>query len=478
MIRRINIRSIITDFSLLILAYCIIMLWLPLTNAEPFEKYNGFFAIFSALWLLTGLVTMKYRKERENLSIWVSRYLFSAIIVTLSLLLFLPYFNSRNYSIYVVLAIPIITLFLEITYLSVRNTFKSVNKKEKNENIQVELLPDLVSEQFLQFLKKRVPLEDEALNVLDSAEILSVFHLENKKCFLLLERFNKVKEFNLFLAIANSKLNHNGLLVGSFETKNARKRRILSSSFGGWNYVLYGYDYLYKRFLPGFYLTSSLFSMFYTKTDRVFSKTEMYGRLYCAGFEFVEDCKINGTTWFVFRKTGKPRRYEEKFAGSLIGLSRIGKNGKIFTEYKFRTMYPYSEYLQSYMIRNNKLREGGKINRDIRVTRIGTTLRRLWLDELPQFINLLKGDIKLVGVRPLSTHFFSLYRPELQQLRIKYKPGILPPFYADMPKTLEEIQDSEMTYLQLCEEKGVLRTDISYLIRILKNILFKKARSK
>jgi lipopolysaccharide/colanic/teichoic acid biosynthesis glycosyltransferase len=102
----------------------------------------------------------------------------------------------------------------------------------------------------------------------------------------------------------------------------------------------------------------------------------------------------------------------------------------------------------------------------------------LWIDELPQLINILKGDVKLVGVRPLSTHYFKLYRPELQQLRIKYKPGLLPPFYADMPKTLDEIQDSELTYLQLCEKKGVLRTDISYFIRILNNILLKKARSK
>jgi lipopolysaccharide/colanic/teichoic acid biosynthesis glycosyltransferase len=204
----------------------------------------------------------------------------------------------------------------------------------------------------------------------------------------------------------------------------------------------------------------------------------MYGRLYCAGFEFVEDRKIGGVTWFVFRKKGKPQRYKEIFTGALIGLNRIGKNGKMFTEYKFRTMYPYSEYLQKFMIQYNKLQEGGKIKRDIRVTRIGVLCRRFWIDELPQFINLLKGDIKLVGVRPLSSQFFNLYTPELQQMRVKQKPGILPPFYADMPKTLDEIQDSEMTYLQLCEEKGVLCTDMSYLIRILKNILFKKARSK
>ena len=477
--KRLNVWSIVVDFLLLITAYCITMLWLPLTNEEPFDKYNGVFIIFSGLWILSGLLNLKYRNEKEILSVWIFRSLFSAVIITLFFLIFLPFFRGYNFSMYVLLAIPTITLFLEITYLSIRDTFKSAkNKEEKNENISVELLPNLVNEQLFQFLSKRIPLEEEALNILNNSEVLSVFHLENKKYFLQLDRFNRVKKLNLFLAIVNSKLNYKGLLVGSFETKNARKKRILSSSFWGWNYVLYGYDYLYKRFFPGFYLTSSLFSLFYTKTDRVFSKTEMYGRLYCAGFEFVEDCKIDGTTWFVFRKTGKPQRYEEKFAGSLIGLNRIGKGGKMFVEYKFRTMYPYSEYLQTFMIQTNKLREGGKINRDIRVTRIGTIFRRFWIDELPQFINLLRGDVKLVGVRPLSVHYFALYRPELQQLRIKHKPGLLPPFYADMPKTLDEIQDSELAYLRLCEEKGVLRTDISYFIRILSNILLKKARSK
>ncbi|HET7734161.1 MAG TPA: hypothetical protein VFK73_10015, partial [Paludibacter sp.] len=65
----------------------------------------------------------------------------------------------------------------------------------------------------------------------------------------------------------------------------------------------------------------------------------------------------------------------------------------------------------------------------------------------------------------------------LQEKRIKYKPGLLPPFYADMPRTLDEIQESEMKYLTLCEEKGVFITDVKYLFGILKNILFKRARS-
>jgi lipopolysaccharide/colanic/teichoic acid biosynthesis glycosyltransferase len=92
-------------------------------------------------------------------------------------------------------------------------------------------------------------------------------------------------------------------------------------------------------------------------------------------------------------------------------------------------------------------------------------------------LNLLKGDMKLVGVRPISKHYFSLYSPELQELRTKVKPGLLPPFYADMPKTLDEIQASELKYLNMCIKRGALITDTIYLWKIFVNIVFKRARS-
>jgi len=140
-------------------------------------------------------------------------------------------------------------------------------------------------------------------------------------------------------------------------------------------------------------------------------------------------------------------------------------------------MHPYAEFLQQYVYENNDLQEGGKFKRDIRVTSMGRFMRKYWIDELPMLINLIKGDMKLVGVRPLSKQYFNLYTPELQQKRTNYRPGLLPPFYADMPKTLDEIQASELRYLKQCETNGELRTDFKYFFLILKNILFNKARS-
>ena len=103
-------------------------------------------------------------------------------------------------------------------------------------------------------------------------------------------------------------------------------------------------------------------------------------------------------------------------------------------------------------------------------------MRKLWIDELPMIINLLRGDLKLVGVRPLSQHYFELYSEELRAKRIKVKPGLVPPFYADLPKTLEEIQASEDRYLEAYFRRPLL-SDFKYFCKAFYNIVFRKARS-
>jgi len=162
--------------------------------------------------------------------------------------------------------------------------------------------------------------------------------------------------------------------------------------------------------------------------------------------------------------------------GPFVKLYRVGKGGKMIKVYKLRTMHPYSEYLQDYVYQKNRLEEGGKFKDDFRISTTGKIFRTFWLDELPMIINVLKGDMKIVGVRPISKQYFDLYREELQQKRIGYKPGLVPPFYADMPKTIEEIQDSEMRYFVLYDANPI-RTDVAYFFRAFNNIIFKKARS-
>lgn len=91
--------------------------------------------------------------------------------------------------------------------------------------------------------------------------------------------------------------------------------------------------------------------------------------------------------------------------------SRPGKNGKIFKVIKFKTM-------------NDKKDKLGNLLSDAdRLTRIGKFIRKTSLDELPQLINVLKGDMSLIGPRPLLPEYLSLYTPT-QSKRHNVKPGI------------------------------------------------------
>jgi lipopolysaccharide/colanic/teichoic acid biosynthesis glycosyltransferase len=139
-------------------------------------------------------------------------------------------------------------------------------------------------------------------------------------------------------------------------------------------------------------------------------------------------------------------------------------------------MHPFAEFVQAYLHEKNGLAACGKFKNDFRVSTGGRLIRKYWIDELPMLYNLLKGDIKLVGVRPISEQYLSLYPETLRTYRSGFKPGLLPPFYSDLPKSFDEILKSELTYLK-AYEKAPLRTDISYFIRILKNIFIHQARS-
>ncbi len=164
-------------------------------------------------------------------------------------------------------------------------------------------------------------------------------------------------------------------------------------------------------------------------------------------------------------KSIKPKKYS-----FLIKLPRTGLNGKKIYVYKVRTMQPYSEYLQDYVIKVNGLNDDGTIKNDFRITKIGKFLRKYWLDELPMLINFFKGDLKLIGVRPLGDAMLKLYPKEFRTYRSKFKPGLIPPYYIDQPKSFEALIESEKRYLQEYEKNG-FKTDFIYFIKFIKAFL-------
>ena len=292
-----------------------------------------------------------------------------------------------------------------------------------------------------------------------------------------LKRINDIRRINKFFESVNAKIPVGGIYIDSVETYVRRKARILRKSFFPLNWVHYTFDVFVTRVLPKIPITKQLYFVVTRGRNRVLSRAETYGRLYSCGFEVTDTREIGDVQYFVCKKVKEPVFDTSPTYGPLIRLRRHGKDGELFNVYKLRTMHAYSEYLQEYVYERNDLQEGGKFKDDFRISTEGAFFRKFWLDEVPMFMNLLKGEMKIVGVRPLSSHYFSLYSDELKEMRVKQKPGLIPPFYADMPKTLEEIMESELKYLK-AYEKHPIRTDLNYFFKAWSNIIFKKARSK
>jgi lipopolysaccharide/colanic/teichoic acid biosynthesis glycosyltransferase len=95
---------------------------------------------------------------------------------------------------------------------------------------------------------------------------------------------------------------------------------------------------------------------------------------------------------------------------------RVGLNGKLFTLYKFRTMVPEAE----------KIGKGITSANDQRITPLGRILRKYKIDELPQLLNVLRGDIAFVGPRPEDPRYVELYSP-IQRNVLTSRPGITSP---------------------------------------------------
>lgn len=114
---------------------------------------------------------------------------------------------------------------------------------------------------------------------------------------------------------------------------------------------------------------------------------------------------------------------ESPGASSVFVQQRTGRGGRRFRMYKFRTMVPNAEELKLQLARLNELSwPDFKITNDPRITRVGRVLRKSSLDELPQLLNVLRGDMSLVGPRPTSfaADTYDLWHTE----RLDVVPGV------------------------------------------------------
>ena len=339
----------------------------------------------------------------------------------------------------------------------------------------------LIKEQGLEafdFITKYTGNDFETSLILRTNDVFNIESIETKsyQTIVNLNKINDINGINRFLNTVNSKLPENGIYINCVETYVQRKKRLLKKYPFFIAQIYFFLDFIFKRIFPKLGLTRRLYFFLTAGRNRVLSKAETLGRIVFNGFDIIELKEIGSLTYFACRKTNRVIQDKTPSFGIFFKMKRIGKNNKLITVYKIRTMHPYAEYIQSYIFDNNNLREGGKIKDDYRVTSWGKIFRKLWIDELPMVINFFKGEVKLVGVRPLSSHYLSLYNNELKQKRTGVKPGLIPPFYADLPVTLEDIMVSELNYLNSYQQNPI-KTDVKYLFKAIKNILFKNART-
>ena len=115
---------------------------------------------------------------------------------------------------------------------------------------------------------------------------------------------------------------------------------------------------------------------------------------------------------------------DDPSAGPFYKQIRVGRHGKEFYMYKFRTMRPNSDKTIDNLVKQNEM-DGPvfKMKEDPRITRVGKFLRKVSLDELMQFFNVLKGDMTLVGPRPPLPREVQFYT-DYQRLRLLVTPGI------------------------------------------------------
>lgn len=290
-------------------------------------------------------------------------------------------------------------------------------------------------------------------------------------------KINDVPKLNAFFASINEKLAVGGVYTGCVCPAAHVKQQILNQYPYGLAWLYYLVFFMMKRVLPKLRVTQGLYAFISGGKGRVLSKTEVLGRLVYNGFDIVDCREVGGELFYTAEKVRPPERGSPPSYGLIFKMKRVGQGGRPVYIYKFRTMHPYADYLQAYIHGQNDLQSNGKFKDDFRVATWGKFMRKLWIDELPMLLNWIRRDIKLVGVRPLSEQYLSLYPEDLLRRRLRHTPGLLPPFYADLPEGFEAILESEARYLEAWE-KSPFRTDLRYLRRILYNIIVRRARSQ
>ena len=153
-----------------------------------------------------------------------------------------------------------------------------------------------------------------------------------------------------------------------------------------------------------------------------------------------------------------------------FGQTRVGKNGRKFTFYKFRSMYKDAEAIKKELMASNEVKGlMFKMEDDPRITKVGKFIRKKSIDELPQFWNVLRGDMSLVGTRPPTVDEFEHYEAK-HKCRLSMTPGLTGLWQISGRSDIKDFDEVVRLDMQYIDNWSILK-DIKILILTAKVVL-------
>lgn len=475
--------------------------------------YSKLFVIFLGLWFVISVMTRKFsigRFRSVHFFTWQWIKAGGLMLATMTILIFglqLSYFSRFQAlgSIVMLTALELIMISFYYRISQSKETkpdIESVDKVRKilrQDDISLDVDIDIIRKKLMEparkifknrlasdnpelfeFIDQHIVLDDMVRMETAIERSCEPFDLSSDRVpvrlFMNQWKMNDIRRMNEYFLKVHRMLLPGGYYIGYAHTITTRYQWIYKKfprQIAGFIYLA---DFCFNRIMPKLPGLQKIYFAFTKGKGRIISRAEVLGRLSFCGFEIVAEKNIGQKLYVIARKVKTSSLDRSPTYGPLVQLKRSGLGGKTIHTYKFRTMHPYSEYIQQYVYDLQGLQKGGKLENDFRMTTWGKFMRKLWLDELPMLYNWIKGDLSLVGVRPLSFHYLDLYDKDLKELRKKVNPGLVPPFYADLPDTFEEICDSERRYIHAFL-KHPFRTQCIYFWKSFVNIVIKGARS-
>ena len=476
-------------------------------------EYEKLLLVIYGLWFVTAFITRKFDTGFRNYYYAMAQWTKAVVFMAATVAVFVFAFGLFDYSRLQIFGFFFLLILAEsvlyyVYYVLSRNekndgdieSIEEIKRAIRQENLSLDIdierlrlrltrpVKDKLREVFLDS-PEVFDLLDQTLDLLRTMRIESAIIHKNElyyqktdnpvyiRLLINLERVNNIRWVNRYFLEAHKMLLPGGYFAGRVNTIGLYRKHFFEKYPKYFSQVFYFINYIFRRVFPKLSVTKKLYFMITKGKNRAISRAETLGRLCFCGFKIVAESKIGDDLYFIAQKVKASSIDENPSYGPLVKFSRMGLNGNNIDVYKFRTMHPYSEYLQEYIYGMNKLQQGGKFKDDFRVATIGKFMRRMWLDELPMLYNWIKGEMNLVGVRPLSHHYFNLYPADLQELRKTVVPGLVPPFYADLPETFDEICESERRYIK-AYMKNPVRTQWFYFWKAVWNIVVRGVRSR